>query len=96
VKTFRILHPIGGTINHDLERGLYEYEEIADIKATSLNNAFLLSQNDFSNEYASLNKRSTCVGDIIIDDENNHWFIHGKGFLSIPSTVAQYIDWSNH
>jgi hypothetical protein len=98
MKNFRILHPIGGTLNHNMERGLYEYETIQEyFQANSLNDVFRLTQNDFSKTYASLNRRSTSVGDIIIDlDQNIHYMISGKGFIEIPYTVAQYIDWGNH
>jgi hypothetical protein len=98
MKTFRILHPVGGVLNTNMDRGLYEYEIIQEyFVAKSLNDVFRLTQNDFSKLYASLGKRSTSVGDIIIDlDENIHYMISGKGFIEIPYTVAQYIDWGNH
>lgn len=103
--TYRILHPIGGAMNHDLERGVFEYEDIWSVEANSLNEAYLLSQNDFSEMYdsgmyARLGVRSTSVGDIIIeeclDGTDKHFFVHGRGFLAIPHTVAAYIDWGNH
>lgn len=97
MKNFRILHPVGGTLNNDMNRGLHEFEHICSINCESLEQAFKLSQNDFSERYASLNKRSTSVGDIIIDtDDYIHYMIAGRGFIEIPSTVAQYIDWGNH
>jgi hypothetical protein len=44
-----------------------------------------------------LDKRSTSIGDIIIDtDELVHYMVAGRGFIEIPPTVAQYIDWGNH
>ena len=96
-KPFRIMHPVGGVLNHDLKRGLYEFEVIYDIEAKSLIHAFRGCQNDFNESYAKLNKRSTSVGDIIIDlDEQICYMITGRGFIEIPPTVAQYIDWSNH
>lgn len=97
MKNFRILHPIGGTLNTNMERGLYEFEPICSIDCESLEQAFKLSQNDFSERYASLNKRSTSIGDIIIDtDENIHYMVAPRGFTEIPFTVSQYIDWGNH
>jgi hypothetical protein len=97
MKTFKILHPVGGVLNHNMERGLYEFEAICAIDAESLEQAFKLSQNDFSDVYASLNKRSTSVGDIIIDtDDSVCYMVFGIGFVEIPQTVAQYIDWGNH
>jgi len=97
MKNFKILHPVGGALNHNMERGLYEYEHICSIDALDLKEAFKLSQNDFSERYASLGKRSTSIGDIIIDvREEKHYFVAGNGFNNIPHTVSQYIDWGNH
>jgi hypothetical protein len=98
MKNFRILHPVGGGLNTNMDRGLYEYEIIQEyFVAKSLNDVFRLTQNDFSKLYASLGRRSTSVGDIIIDlDENIHYMVAGRGFIEIPYTVAQYIDWGNH
>lgn len=97
MKNFKILHPVGGFLNHNLERGLYEFEQICSIDCKSLEEAFKLSQNDFSERYSSLNKRSTSVGDIIIDvREEKHYFVANVGFIEIPHTVSQYIDWGNH
>lgn len=97
MKNFKILHPVNGLLNSLLQRGVYEYEHICSIDCSSLEDAFKLSQNDFSERYTSLDKRSTSVGDIIIDTEEwKHYFVASVGFVEIPSTVSQYIDWSNH
>jgi len=97
MKNFKILHPFDGSLNHNMDRRLYQFEQICSIDCESLEQAFKLSQNDFSEKYASLGKRSTSVGDIIIDtDEMIHYMIAGRGFIEIPPTVAMYIDWSNH
>lgn len=97
MKNFRIMHPVGGALNTNMARGLYEFEDICSIDCESIEEAFELSQNDFSERYASLNKRSTSVGDIIVDnDELIHYMVTGRGFVEIPPTVAQYIDWGNH
>lgn len=96
MKTFKILHPVGGVLNTNMDRGLHEFEHICSINCESLEQAFRLSQNDFSKKYASLNKRSTSVGDIIIDTNEVHYMVAEKGFIEIPPTVAQYIDWGNH
>ena len=90
MKQFKILHPVGGVLNTSLKRGIYEYEHICSIDCNSLEEAFRLSQNDFSDRYGSLNKRSTSVGDIIIDTEEwKHYFVDNQGFKEIPSTVSQ-------
>lgn len=97
MKNFQILHPVGGAINHNMDRGLYEFEHICSIDCESIEQAFKLSQNDFSERYASLDKRSTSVGDIIIDNTTSiNYMVAGRGFIEIPPTVAQYIDWGNH
>ena len=62
---FNIYHPIGGAINHRCEQELYQYEQVATVFATSLEDAFKQGQNDFNDEYSELGFRSTCVGDII-------------------------------
>jgi hypothetical protein len=94
--TYKILHPKNGVLNTDCIRGQFAYEKVTLVKAKSLQNAFYCSQNDFSDEYASLNKRSTSVGDIIVDlRHEKHYFVSGVGFTEIPHTVASYIDWTN-
>jgi len=93
---YKILHPKNGVLNTQCVRGQFAYEPIVSFTAKSLNDAFRLAQNDFSDDYASLNKRSTSVGDIIIDlRHEKHYFIAGLGFVEIPHTVASYIDWTN-
>lgn len=97
MKTFRILHPVGGAINLNMDRGLYEFELVHIVQCETIQEAFRLSQNDFSEEYANRGIRSTCVGDIIIDtDDMVHYMVSNIGFIEIPPTVAQYIDWGNH
>jgi hypothetical protein len=92
-----IMHPIGGHINFSLQRGHYEYEIVHTVETDDLNVAFRLSQNDFSEEYCSLDRRSTCVGDILHDiPSNEYYFVAPRGFINIPHTVASYIDWGNH
>jgi hypothetical protein len=94
--TYRILYPVGGSLNHECARGVFEYEDICGIECGSLDGAFLLGQNDLSDRYSSLNKRSTSVGDIIVDPNGTHYFVMGMGFQEIPPSVARYIDWGNH
>lgn len=97
MKSFNVLHPIGGDVNSFLKRRIYEYEFVCSVEAESINHVFSMCQNDLSEKYASLNKRSTCVGDIIVDaDEQKHYFIAPIGFIEIPPSVSQYIDWGNH
>jgi len=90
LREFTIMHPKNGVLNQFCERGVYEYEYITTRIQTSLDEAFRMSQNDFSDHYRALGRRSTSVGDIIIDLENGqHYFVSGTGFTAIPETVAQ-------
>ena len=94
--TYKILHPKNGILNTKCLRGEYAYEPIVSFSAKSLDDAFKLAQNDFSDDYVSLNKRSTSVGDIIVDlRHEKHYFVSNIGFTEIPHTVASYIDWTN-
>ncbi len=94
--TYKILHPINGILNTQCVRGQFAYEPIISFMAKSLDDAFKLAQNDFSKEYASLNKRSTSIGDIIIDlTHDKYYFVSNVGFTKIPHTVASHIDWTN-
>lgn len=90
-----IYHPVGGAINHNCQRGVYEYEEVGRVDAGCLPDAFLKAQNDFNEEYASHGVRSTCVGDIL-RCEDLYFMVTGSGFIEVPPTVVQYLDWSNH
>jgi hypothetical protein len=97
---FNIYHPVGGAINHKCQRGLYEYEQVAIVEATSLEDAYRKAQNDFNHEYSELAFRSTCVGDIITqsDESGNveHYIVDSFGFVQVPATVLQFIDWGLH
>lgn len=95
VRQFNIYHPFGGILNHDCQRGAYEYQLVATVEAHTLKAAYMLGQNDFNDTYALLGVRSTSVGDIITDGDLCY-FVTGTGFQEIPPTVLQYIDWSNH
>ena len=93
--TFNIYHPIGGAINHRCEKGVYQYEPIGSVEALSLEDAYRKAQNDFSKKYRDLGHRSTCVGDIITTDDTCH-IVESFGFVEVPETVLQYIDWGNY
>jgi len=94
MRQFNIYHPINGDMNHDCLIDTFMYELIATIECDSIHNAFKLGQNDFNDEYAKLHHRSTSVGDIIVDvDEDLHYLIEPIGFRLITSSVTHYIDW---
>lgn len=83
-------------INHACKRGFYEYEQIACVQANSLDGVWSKCQNH-NDDYAYMERRSMCVGDIIFDIQNNtHYMVADLGFREIPPTVTQYIDWGNH
>jgi len=97
MRTFVIYHPLNSDFNFRCKRGVFEYEEVAVVQKNSLNEVYQWSQNDFNTTYKCLEKRSTSVGDIIVDRElDKHYFVAGCGFQEIPQTVVQFIDWSNH
>ena len=94
---FIVKHPMNGVMNYNLKRGWYQYKTVYKLNATSLEAVFHLCQNDFNEDYASKSIRSTAVGDIIIDtQEDKHYFVAGTGFEEIPPTVASFIDWGNN
>lgn len=64
-----------------------DFKYIGAVMASSLEEAFILSQNDFNEEYAEIGARSTSVGDMILDG-NDFYLVKGIGFeyvLSIDS-----------
>ena len=95
-----IYHPLDGAINHKCERNIYEYEHVATVEATSLEDAFKQGQNCFNAEYAELGHRSTCVGDILtISDESGvieHYIVESFGFLQVPEEVINFINWDHN
>jgi hypothetical protein len=91
-----IYHPIDGIINHDCQAGVYMYKHVHTIEADSFEEAFRLSQND-NEQYALLNVRSTCVGDIIQStadlQEHSCHVVNAVGFRNVPDTWLSFIDW---
>lgn len=69
MKKYFILHPLDGLLNNDCSSLTHSFEKIAEIEANSLDDAYYKSQNDININYRMLNKRSTSVGDIIVDCE---------------------------
>lgn len=78
---FTIYHPVEGNMNYGCEPGLL-YEEVATIEADDLDEAYLLSQNDFNEAYCSKGHRSTSVGDIIATNNEYH-VVMGFGFREV-------------
>jgi hypothetical protein len=87
---YKIYHPVNG-MNHRCLQGVYEYYEVCQVEAATLNKVFVIGQNGFSDEYTAIGTRSTSVGDIIVDvEEDKHYMVMGVGFQEIPSTVTQW------
>lgn len=61
-----------------------DFKYIGAVMASSLEEAFILSQNDFNEEYAEIGVRSTSVGDMILDG-NDFYLIKMVGFECILS-----------
>ena len=61
----------------DGEKRNFKY--IGAVMASSLEEAFMLSQNDFNEEYAEIGARSTSVGDMILDG-NDFYLVKMVGF----------------
>lgn len=89
MKIFNIYHPIGGQLNTQCKTYAYTYECIGSVEANGIADAFKLAQNDFNEEYASLGRRSTSVGDIITDGET-HYMVKGTGFASCDPRLLHY------
>jgi len=62
-------------INQSAER-----EFVGTIEATDLDEAFMLSQNDFGTEYRKFGKRSSCVGDMFEDEKGKCFYVMSFGF----------------
>lgn len=93
----KVFHPVEDSLNTNCKAGLYMYEHICSVEASSYEEAFRLCQNDMDEKYSSLNRRSTSVGDILQSEEDidNHrcQLVKGTGFLDVPNTWLHYIDW---
>lgn len=92
-KKFTIHHPYDGQLNTSCVPAQYMYKQVATVEATSLEHAFFLGQNDYNSKYQLLGNRSTSVGDIIKDQDNNCYLVNGTGFSQITNRWLTFIDW---
>lgn len=90
---FEIYHPLFGEFNFECTPNTHEYEYVGDVEADSLENAFKNAQNEFNPDYEYLDVRSTCVGDIIKNDNNKCYIVKGVGFEEINSDWINFINW---
>jgi hypothetical protein len=80
---YEIYHPIGG-MNHECIPGEFEYTKVAEVKADSLESAFIFSQNDLARAYSNFGVRSTSVGDIIRPQGSDTCFlVMNQGFFEV-------------
>ena len=86
---YKILHPVDGKLNTQCDLASHQYEVIAEVEADSLRDAFYKSQNDFNDEYALANVRSTSVGDII-QHNKTYYMVNGLGFSEISKGMLRY------
>lgn len=92
---YTIFHPSFGALNTECVPGQFEYEQVAEFEAASLEKAFEQAQNDFNHEYEQLGLRSTSVGDIIKDDSDNSYYIVMKiGFKEVSPKWVTYVKWA--
>jgi hypothetical protein len=87
-KIYKIYHPMDG-INHNCKISNCEYQLIGQVKANSLEQAFIYSQ-AFSTQWESTNNRSTSVGDIVSID-NEYYMVKGAGFRQMNHPVLNRI-----
>lgn len=82
-RKFVIMHPVGGVLNTE-ESTTVQFEKVAEVECHSVGQAFQLAQNDFDANYAKLGKRSTSVGDLIVEGEQV-FMVTGLGFVDVTS-----------
>ena len=89
---FEVLHPVDGKLNTRFENPMCDYEIVALVEADSLEECYMLTQNDYNPHYAQLQRRSSCVGDIVTDPEGKHHMVMGTGFVELPHLQSVYLD----
>jgi len=89
IKRFGIYHPKGGELNMCCKLDTHKYEYVGSVEVQNLVQVMYKAQNDFNPEYAALGKRSTSVGDIIVNG-NAVFMVKGVGYKRIPKTKDLY------
>lgn len=85
-KHFNVFQPEGGTVNilGDVNR---KFEFIGTIEGDSMEDVYRKCQNDFSDEYDRLHRRSLCIGDLIQDNGTDIFhMVEGVGFRRLTDT----------
>jgi hypothetical protein len=88
LKRFGVYHPKGGAMNTVCDVDI-DYEYITFVEAENLVRVIYKTQNDFNEDYASLGKRSTSVGDIVTSNKQVY-MVKGTGYKRIPKTKELY------
>jgi len=73
------------------EETVHSYTFVADVQASNLDEAWLRSQNDFSDKYSALGIRSAMVGDMYLTPDNHYMLIAGKGFDEVPDLILPHL-----
>lgn len=88
---FNVFQPEGGKLNL-FEDTNKKFELIGTIEANSFEDIFQKCQNDFSDEYRLLNRRSLCVGDLIQDNGTDIFYmVIGIGFRKLTASETDTV-----
>lgn len=80
---FIIFHPADGSLNQDCRTDI-TLRRIAILEAENISDAFYKGQNDFNEAYAAKGHRSTSVGDVIMNVEDQKtYMVEGSCFKQI-------------
>lgn len=94
LQQYEIYHPVNMMYNHHCRPMVAQYVRIGTVIATSLENAFLNSQNENNPNYRTFKRRSTSVGDVIVSPKdklnNTCSVVCSMGFKT------ESVDWINH
>jgi hypothetical protein len=91
LRRYGIYHPKEGFLNIMCKLDVCDFEYVGTVEARNLVSVFYQAQNDFNPAYASPGKRSTMVGDIVVDGDQVHMF-RGVGLKRIAKTTKLYKD----
>lgn len=83
MKKFFILHPLNGELNTKASTTAHSFEKIAELTTVDVSHAYYAAQNDFNEEYAKLGKRSTSVGDIIVNVTDGIMYMVEGSYFSV-------------
>jgi hypothetical protein len=85
LRTFYVFHPLIGGVNHDCEIE-QPFIMVATVRAKDLSHAFYKAQN-FQDDYAMMGVRSTCIGDLLMDNSDEVHMVMGRGFKELTGVL---------